>query len=186
MSRIRSGDREADERLMSLVYSELRRMAGVFMRRERPDHTLQPTALVHEAWMRMAGSEALEIQSRAHFFATAARMMRRILIDHARASKAERRGGSAPVISLDNALEAAVQQPEYILDVHLAMDRLQQIDPERAQLAELRYFGGLSIDEIAEVTGMAARTVDRQWRVARAWLSRELSGNSPEARAVGE
>ena len=145
------------------------------MRRERADHTLQPTALVHEAWLRLVEQREWSLANRAHFFGMAAQIMRRILVDHARAGKAEKRGGDHVVVSLENALDVAIQQPAQLLDVHRALEKLEKIDEGRARIAEMRFFGGLSVDEIAEISEVSPRTVDRQWRAARAWLSRELA-----------
>jgi RNA polymerase sigma factor (TIGR02999 family) len=175
LHRLHAGDKSASDRLLVLVYDELRRLAGACMQRERIDHTLQPTALVHEAWLRLIGQREWNLQNRAHFFGAAAQVMRRILIDHARASNAEKRGGSYAVVSLDNAVAIAIEHPAALLDVHFALERLEALDPHRAQLAEMRFFAGLSIEEIAEITGVASRTVSRQWRAARAWLCRELN-----------
>ena len=175
LHRLNAGDRGAAEQLVTLVYDELRRLAGACMRRERVDHTLQPTALVHEVWLRLVEQREWNLENRAHFFGVAAQLMRRILVDHARAANAEKRGGDQVIVSLENAMAVAVEYPTQLLDVHRAMERLDQFDQRRARVAELRFFGGLSVDEIAEITGVAPRTVDRQWRAARAWLSRQLS-----------
>jgi RNA polymerase sigma factor (TIGR02999 family) len=183
LHRLKAGDKSASEQLLVLVYDELRGLAKACMQRERIDHTLQPTALVHEAWLRLMDQREWNLEGRAHFFGIAAQVMRRILIDHARASNAEKRGGSYAMVSLDNALLVAVEHPDLLLDVHRALERLEELDPRRAKLAELRFFAGLSIDEIAEITGVTSRTVDRQWRAARAWLGRELNGRSPQGRA---
>jgi len=175
LHRLNAGDKSATEQLIPVVYDELRRLAAACMRRERVDHTLQPTALVHEAWLRLVEQREWNPQNRAHFFGMAAQVMRRILIDHARAANAEKRGGDQIIVSLENAMAVAVEYPTQLLDVHRALERLDQLDQRRAHIAELRFFGGLSIDEIAEILGVAPRTVNRQWRAARAWLSRELS-----------
>jgi RNA polymerase sigma-70 factor (ECF subfamily) len=175
LHRLNAGDEKATDQLITVVYDELRRLAAGCMRRERIDHTLQPTALVHEAWMRLVEQREWNPQNRAHFFGMAAQVMRRILIDHARAANAEKRGGDQVIVSLENAMAVAVEHPTQLLDVHRALERLDQLDQRRARIAEMRFFGGLSIDEIAETLGVAPRTVDRNWRAARAWLSRELS-----------
>ena len=175
LHRLNAGDKSATEQLIPVVYDELRRLAAACMRRERVDHTLQPTALVHEAWLRLVEQREWNLQNRAHFFGMAAQVMRRILIDHARAANAEKRGGDQIIVSLENAMAVAVEYPTQLLDAHRALERLDQLDQRRAHIAELRFFGGLSIDEIAEILGVAPRTVNRQWRAARAWLSRELS-----------
>jgi RNA polymerase sigma factor (TIGR02999 family) len=183
LHRLKAGDKSASEQLLVLVYDELRGLAKACMHRERIDHTLQPTALVHEAWLRLIDQREWNLENRAHFFGLAAQVMRRILIDHARASNAEKRGGSYAMVSLDNALSIAVERPDLLLDVHRALQRLEELDPRRAKLAEMRFFAGLSIDEIAEITGVTSRTVDRQWRAARAWLGRELNGQSGQGEA---
>jgi RNA polymerase sigma-70 factor (ECF subfamily) len=175
LQRLHDGDKNAGEQLASLVYDELRRLASACMRRERIDHTLQPTALVHEAWLHLIEQREWNVENRAHFFRIAARLMRRILVDHARAANAQKRGGNQSTLPLEDAMAVAIEHPEQLLDVQRALERFEQVDPDRARIAELRFFGGLSIDEIAEFTGVAPRTVDRQWRAARAWLSRELA-----------
>jgi RNA polymerase sigma-70 factor, ECF subfamily len=184
LRRLQAGDRSAGESLLELVYHELRRLASACMRPERIDHTLQPTALVHEAWLRLIDQREWNLENRTHFFRIAAQVMRRILIDYARAANAEKRGGAYHVVSLDNAIVVAVEHPAELLDVHRALERLEKLDPRRAELAEMRFFAGLSIDEIAELTGVTARTVDRQWRAARAWLGRELTVGSQAADGV--
>jgi RNA polymerase sigma-70 factor (ECF subfamily) len=174
LHKLNVGDKNAREELITVVYDELRRLATACMRRERVDHTLQPTALVHEAWLRLVEQREWNLQNRAHFFGMAAQLMRRILIDHARAANAEKRGGDQVIVSLENAIAVAVEHPTQLLDVHRALERLDQLDPRRAHIVEMHFFGGLSIDEIAEILGVASRTIDRQWRAARAWLSRDL------------
>ena len=181
LRRLNAGDKAAASQVLGLVYDELRRLAGACMRRERIDHTLQPTALVHEVWLRLVDQREWNLENRAHFFAIAAQVMRRILIDHARASNAEKRGGGFVVVSLENALAMAVETPAEFLDVHRALERLEKLDPRRAKVAEMRFFGGLSSEEIGELCGVTSRTVDRQWRAARAWLGRELAAGSGAA-----
>jgi RNA polymerase sigma-70 factor (ECF subfamily) len=181
LNRLNSGDTSAREPLLALVYDQLRRRARAWMRRERVDNTLQPTALVHEMWLRMIQQRGWNLKNRADFFAMAAAMMRRILIDHARAVNAEKRGGDKVFVSLENAMAVAIEFPAQLLDVHRALERLAQVDQHRAHIVELRFFGGLSDDEVAEIMGVSPATVYRQWRAARAWLSRELAGNSAQA-----
>ena len=184
LNRLNAGDTTARERLLPLVYEELRRRASVRMRRERVDNTLQPTALVHEVWLRIIQQREWDLKNRAEFFAMAAEMMRRILVDHARAANAEKRGGDKVFVPLENAMAAAIEFPAHLLDLHRALERLAQVDQHRAHIVELRFFGGLSVEEIAEITGVSPRTVDRQWRAARAWLSRALAEYpSPETLA---
>ena len=178
LNRLSAGDSSAREPLLALVYEELRRRARAWMRRERVDNTLQPTALVHEVWLRMIQQREWNLKNRADFFAMAAAMMRRILIDHARAVNAEKRGGDKVFVPLENAMAVAIEYPAQLLDIHRALERLAQVDEHRARIVELRFFGGLSDDEVAEITGVSSATVYRQWRSARAWLSRELAGGS--------
>lgn len=180
LHRLNDGDKNAGDQLVPLVYDELRRLASACMRRERPGHTLQATALVHEAWLRLVDQREWNLENRSHFYGLTSRLMRRILIDHARAARAEKRGGDRVTVPLDSALLVALEHPAQFLDVHQAFERLEQLDPVRARIVEMRFFGGLSIDEIAEISGVAPRTVDRQWRAARAWLSRELSAGLGE------
>jgi RNA polymerase sigma factor (TIGR02999 family) len=175
LHRLNAGDDTVREQLITTVYEELRRLAASLMRRERVNHTLQPTALVHEAWLRLVEQREWNPQNRAHFFGMAAHLMRRILIDHARAANAEKRGGDQVIVSFENAIVVAVDQPAQLLDIHRALERLDQLDHHRAEIAEMRFFGGLTIEEIAAIIGVTPRTVNRQWRAARAWLSRELS-----------
>jgi RNA polymerase sigma-70 factor (ECF subfamily) len=181
LNRLNAGDTTAREPLLALVYDVLRRRARARMRRERVDNTLQPTALVHEVWLRMNQQREWNLKNRADFFAMAAEMMRRILVDHARAVNAEKRGGDKIFVPLEDAMAVAIEFPAQLLDVHRALERLAQVDRHRARIVELRFFGGLSDDEVAEITGVSTTTVYRQWRAARAWLSRELIANSAGA-----
>jgi RNA polymerase sigma factor (TIGR02999 family) len=173
---LRTGRREAESRLFPLVYAELRKLARGYLRRERSDHTLQATDLVHEAYVRMAGGEA-EWQNRAHFFGVAAQAMRRILIDHARAHRAHKRGDGKTKVPLIEAQFVPANDPEHLIEIDEALDKLAALDPRQARIVELRFFAGLSIDETAEALGCGARTVNREWRIAQAWLRRELSAN---------
>jgi RNA polymerase sigma-70 factor (ECF subfamily) len=179
---LRSGDRTALDRLMPLVYDELRRIADRRLRNERSAHTLQPTALVHEAFLRMVDQQQPDFQSRAQFFAIAARVMRQILVDHARRAGAAKRGGER--WQLDESMEAAGPNPERMLHLDLALTRLAEQDARKAQLVEMRYFGGLSAEESASVTGLSVAEVRRELRVAQAWLSRNMSSTS-QAEAAG-
>jgi RNA polymerase sigma-70 factor, ECF subfamily len=172
----KDGDREAESALAPLVYDELRRLARRYMRNERPGHTLQATALVHEAYLKLIEQRDTTWQNRAHFFGVAAQLMRRILVDHARAKLAKKRGGSQQKISLDVPAALVPAQPEQFLALNEALDRLSQRDPRQGRVVELRFFGGLSDEETAEVLAISARTVKRDWSVARAWLFRELGG----------
>jgi RNA polymerase sigma factor (TIGR02999 family) len=169
------GERSAADRLIPVVYDELRRQAARAMRREGPEHTLQTTALVHEAYLRLVDQRRVEWRNRAHFFGIAAEVMRRVLIDHARARLAAKRGGGGTRITLGDA--GAVSAPDVDADVlalHEALERLAGFDPDQARLVELRYFGGLSIEETAQALGVSPATVKREWVLARAWLRREL------------
>jgi RNA polymerase sigma-70 factor, ECF subfamily len=171
-----SGDAAARERLLPIIYAELKRMARQVFRRERGDHTLQPTAVVHEAYLKLTGGSEASFRDRAHFFAVASQAMRQILVDHARARATAKRGGGATRLELRE--EAAAGAPPSFADV-LAIDealsRLAAQDPRHARLVELRFFGGLTVEETAEVLAVSAITVKRDWRLARAFLSRELA-----------
>jgi RNA polymerase sigma factor (TIGR02999 family) len=171
-----SGDQAALDELLPLVYDELRRQAKRYMRAQPAGHTLQTTALVHEAYLRLVGQSAVEWQGRAHFFGVAAKAMRSILVDHARARIAAKRGGALRAITLEKASGIAGPQASVdVLALHEALERLAALDPRKSQLVELRYFGGLEIDEAAAVLGVSPATVKREWVTARAWLRRELS-----------
>lgn len=174
LARLKSGDRGSLDRLMPLVHDELRRLAAAHMRRERADHTLQATALAHEAYMRMVNLDRIDWEGRAHFFAVAAGVMRRILIDHARKRRALRRGAGAPHVPLEEGLRLADDRPEELVDLDEALQRLAVLDPRQERIVELRFFGGLSVEETGAVLGISARTVKREWAVARAWLRAEL------------
>ena len=170
------GDTTALEQLLPSVYRELRRIASRQLRRERADHTLVPTALVHEVYLRLVDQQRVTWQNRAHFFGLTAQLMRRILVDHARARHTEKRGDGAPRVSLDLVAEKADEQtpPEDVLAVDRALERLAAIDPEQARVVELRFFAGLTVEETAHVVNRSPRTIKREWRLARAWLFREL------------
>ncbi len=166
------GDRAALERLMPVVYAELRRLAASHLRAERTDHTLQPTALVHEAYLRLAGQRSVEWANRAHFFGIAARIMRRILVDHARRRRALKRDGAALRLATLE-FESSDRAPELIA-LDAALTSLESLDPQQARVVELRFFGGMTVEETAEATGVSTATVKREWRTARAWLRREI------------
>ena len=172
---LRHGNRDAESRLMPLVYTELRRLAGRYMRGERPGHTLQATALVHEAYLRLVGQKDVDWQNRAHFFGVAANLMRRILVDHARTKLAKKRGGDDQRVSLDEAMLVQSKAHPQLLALDEALDRLAKRDPRQARVVDLRYFGGLNDEETAEVLGISVRTVKRDWNVARAWLYQQLN-----------
>ena len=169
------GDKEALDRLTPLVYDELRRIASRYMRRERPDHTLQTTALVNEAYLRLVDQKNVRWQDRAHFFAVSAQVMRNILVDHARSRRYLKRGGEARKLVLD---EGAIMSPERASDLVAlddALNSLAAVDSRKSRVVELKYFGGLSVEDIAEVMKISSITVRRDWRAAKAWLYREIS-----------
>jgi RNA polymerase sigma-70 factor (ECF subfamily) len=168
------GDDSALAELTPLVYEELRRLAHHYMEGERPDHTLQTTALVNEAYLRLADQTASNWQSRAHFFAVAARAMRQILVSYARSNRAQKRGGGVARIELDESAILSPEQSKEIIDLHEALERLAALDSRKAQVVELKYFGGLNYDEIAAVLKIARMTVRRDWEFARLWLYTEL------------
>lgn len=170
------GDEAALEQLMPLVHAELRRLARGYMGRERPGHSLQPTALVNEAYLRLVGLRRMRWQDRTHFFAMAARLMRRILVDIARARGYQKRGGHARQVSLDEGLVVSDAPMEDVVAVDVALTRLAAISPRRSQVVELRFFGGLSVEETAQALNVSSETVKRDWRLAKAWLFRELGG----------
>jgi RNA polymerase sigma factor (TIGR02999 family) len=174
LERLRDGDSRALERLMPVVHAELRRIARAHLRHERPWHTLQATELAHEAYLRLAGHGQHDWRDRAHFFAVASGIMRRILIDHARKRAAARRGGGAPHVPLDEAAALGGNQPEELVALDEALTRLGALDPRQERIVELRFFGGLDVAETAAVLGVSTRTVKREWSVARAWLRAEL------------
>lgn len=190
----RNGDRQALAHLTVVLYEDLRRMAECYLRRERTDHTIQKTALVHEAFVRLVGQQSIDWQSRSHFFALASKLMRSILVDHARARVAGKRGGGAPVVSLENLVQPRLEdegvardvttptalqyldnhEQEDVSAIDEALSRLEHIDARQAQLVEMRYFGGLTIEQTAQALGISDATVKREWTHARAWLRREL------------
>jgi len=181
LEQARAGEPEALNRLLPLVYDHLRAMAGRMLHGERAAHTLRPTALVHEAYIRLVDQRG-GWQDRAHFFAIAAQAMRRILVDHARAHRASKRGGIAERISLDDTADRAGEREvalEDVLEVDSALSALEALDPAAARIVELRYFGGLTIQETAAAMGLSPATVKREWSAARAWLYRRLSGGTP-------
>lgn len=173
-----NGDRQALEKLTPLVYDELRRLAGRYLRQERAGHTLQSTALVHEAYMKLVGQNNVRWQNRAHFFGIAAQMIRRILVDYARARKADKRGAGAEKLSLDEAIALPGGQDLDLVALDDALEGLAKIDPRQSRLVELRFFAGLTIEETAEVMQMSLATAKRDWVSAKAWLSREVRRQS--------
>jgi RNA polymerase sigma factor (TIGR02999 family) len=179
LSSMRRGDRDAEARLMKLVYRELRSRAGRYMRGERPDHTLQPTALVNEAYLRLTHKDRIDWQSRAHFYAVASGEMRRILVDHARTRAAAKRGGPLEKISLEHATACYTSRPEELLALDDALQEFAKWAPRQARIVEMLFFGGLTEAEIAEVLGISVRTVKRDWSAARAWLYSRMGRGEP-------
>jgi RNA polymerase sigma factor (TIGR02999 family) len=169
------GDHAALEQLLPLVYDELRRLAGHYLRRERPGHTLQATALVNEAFLQLIAQEQMDWRNRAHFFGAAANLMRQILIQHARAKHAEKRGGEREKLYLDEVQNLTQRQDWDLVALDDALNDLAAVSPQQSRVVELRFFGGLSIEETAEVLGVSPATVKREWNVAKAWLHREIS-----------
>ncbi len=174
LSQLTSGNQEAAEKLVPLVYDELKRLARSYMRRERQDHTLQPTALVNEAYLKLVRQDSVKWQSRSHFIGIAAQLMRRVLIDHARGQLREKRGGAKEVLPLNEALAFSPEQSEELVKLDEALKRLAAIDPRQSRIVELRFFGGLSGEETAELLGISVKTVKRDWSLAKAWLHGEL------------
>jgi len=166
----RRGDPEAREALMPLVYAELRRLAASYLRRERTDHTLQPTALVHEAYLRLVEQKNVQWQDKSHFFAITAQLMRRILVDHARGHLADKRGSGAPKVPLTEAIVMSQERPAELLALDESLSRLASLDVQQARVVELRIFAGLTVEETAEVLSISPATVKRDWRMAKAWL----------------
>lgn len=169
-----TGEAQALEKILPLVYHELHEQAVRFFGRERSGHTLQPTALVNEVYLRLLGQQQASWQNRAHFFGVAAQMMRRILVSHARSRRAAKRGGAEQRITLDPGVAAAPERDVNLLALDEALKNFEAIDPERSRMVELRFFSGLTVQETAEVMGISPRSVDRQWQIAKAWLHREM------------
>lgn len=172
---VAAGDRSAAEALLPIVYDELKRRAGMLMQRERAGHTLQPTALVHDAFLQLVQQDRVDWQGRAHFFAVASRIMRRLLVDHARARLRDKRGGGAERISLDEGLGLTIERDADVIALHDALEELAATDPRQAEIVELRFFGGLSVEEVAAVLGVSKRTVEGEWTMSKAWLRRALT-----------
>jgi RNA polymerase sigma-70 factor (ECF subfamily) len=178
------GNKEAASQLVPIVYGEMRRLAGKYMRRERTDHTLQPTALVHEAYLKLVAQRS-DWQSRVHFFAVAAQVMRHILIDHARSHLRAKRGG-AKEVTLDEAMVFSEGRSAELLAIDEAMQRLAKLDPRQSKIVEMRFFGGLTVEETAEALGISPITVKRDWSLARAWLYGELERQGHHCRNLGK
>lgn len=175
------GDKEALDKLLPLVYDELRRQAARYLRRERAGHTLQTTALIHEAYLRLVDQKNVHWQNRAHFFGIAAQLMRRILVDHARTKKRAKRGGSDIRVSLDEATAVAKAQDLDVVALDEALERLAKIDEQQSRIVELRFFSGLTVEETAEVLSISPATVKRDWSMAKAWLHREIKYGNQQA-----
>jgi RNA polymerase sigma-70 factor (ECF subfamily) len=173
---VSDGDKDAPARLMPLVYDELRRLADHYLRRERPDHTLQPTALVHEAYLKLIDQTRVDWQNRAHFFGVAAQLMRRILVDHARRHQASKRGGFRQKLTLDEAVDYSQTRDVDLVRLDDALTALAQFDARQSRIVELRFFGGLTIEETAEALAISPATVKVDWSMAKAWLRREIGG----------
>jgi len=169
------GDQAAFDQLVPLVHEELRRIARRHMGRERGEHTLQPTALVNEAYLRLIDVKRIKWQNRQHFFAMASRIMRRVLVDAARARRFHKRGGGAPMVSLHDTLDVSKEPDRDLAELDDALNALSDVDPRKAQVVEMRYFGGLSVEETADALQVSSATVMRDWRLAKVWLLRELS-----------
>jgi RNA polymerase sigma factor (TIGR02999 family) len=173
--KLSNGNRDAVDQLLPLIYGELKRLAGSYLRRERSGHTLQPTALVHEAYLKLVDINQVNWQNRAHFLGVAANQMRRILIDYARQHNAEKRGNEFQIVALDENIDKAAEQSLELMALDDALNELAKMDPVKAKIVELRYFGGLTSEETAEVLGVSPITVKRHWRMTKAWLYGELS-----------
>ena len=176
-----NGDAEALERLMPLVYDELHRLAERYMRRERPGHTLQPTALVHEAYLQLVDQRRVQWQNRSHFFGVAAQLMRRVTMLHIRHLRAAKRGGGALKIAFDETLQVSDQRGDALIELDDALTSLANVDAKLAKVVELRFFGGLSVEETGDVLGVSPTTVKREWRAARAWLVSQLGTDRAES-----
>jgi RNA polymerase sigma-70 factor (ECF subfamily) len=171
------GDQQAASKLVPFVYDELRRLARHYMRRERTDHTLQATALVHEAYLKLVQHQSVDWQNRAHFFGIAAQVMRHILVDHARGHGREKRGAGQQHVSLEEALVFSPEKSAELIKLDESLERLARLDPRQGRIVELRFFGGLTVEETADVLGISPKTVKREWSVAKAWLHGDLRQN---------
>jgi len=172
-----NGDQEALSKLVPLVYDELHKLASRYLRRERPDHTLQTTALVHEAYLKLIDQRNAHWENRVQFFAVAAQLMRRILVDYARSHRASKRGGDLYMISLDEAVMASEEKDAELLALDEALDLLETVDPQQSRVVELRVFAGLTLEETAKVLNVSPRTVRREWSMAKAWLHRQIKNS---------
>ena len=184
LSELSHGNKEAEQTLVPLIYDELKRLAKSYMRRERTDHTLQTTALVHEAYLKLVRQNTVSWRSRSHFFGIAAQLMRRVLVDHARARLRQRRGGAQELLPLNETLAFSPEHSKELLKLDEALERLSAMDARQGRVVELRFFGGLSIEETSELLNVSSKTVKRDWLAAKAWLHGELrssDGNVPKA-----
>jgi RNA polymerase sigma-70 factor, ECF subfamily len=173
---LRGGDRSAAQKLMPLVYDEFKALAAHHLAGERKNHTLQPTALVHEAYLRLIDQTRVDWQGRTHFFAIGSQAIRRVLIDHARSRARAKRGGGMARVELDDAVALAPERAEDLLALDEALEKLEKLDARQAKVVEMRFFGGMTVEEVAEALGVSKRTVEGEWTMARAWLLRELTG----------
>jgi RNA polymerase sigma-70 factor, ECF subfamily len=176
LTEMTKGNQEAASKLIPLVYQELRELAASYMRHERSDHTLQPTALVHEAYLKLVQQRSVDWQSRAHFFGVAAQVMRRILVDHARGHLRGKRGAGQRSVPIDEALAFSPEQSEDLVKLDRSLERLSKIDPRQGKIVELRFFGGLTVEQTADLLGISPKTVKRDWSMAKAWLHGDLKG----------
>ena len=174
LNKVAEGDQEAGAKLVPLVYNELRRLAARCLQRERENHTLQATALVHEAYIKLTAQRSARWQNRAQFFALAAQAMRRLLVDYARTQQRIKRGGKQQKVPLDEAVLVSPDGTDQLIALHESLSRLEKLDPRQSHIVELRYFGGLTVEEVAEVLGVSSKTVTREWNTAKAWLYGDL------------
>ena len=186
LSEVRGGRQEAMEQLLPLVYEELRRLAGGYFRHERTDHTLQPTALVHEAYLKLVGQRSVQWENRGHFLGVAATLMRRILLDYARIHRAEKRGGGGQKVMLDEGMAVTELRAVEMISLDRALTKLTALDADQGRIVELRFFGGLSVEETADVMKLSPATIKRYWASAKAWLYREIEKGTPSESAEME
>jgi RNA polymerase sigma factor (TIGR02999 family) len=179
LRQLKAGREDAAAELAPLIYQELHRLAAACMRRERPEHTLQPTALVNEAYMRLVGQRDVRWQNRSHFYGIAAQVMRRVLLDYARKRQSGKRGGRQKKVEFDENMCGSDQQLEAALAVDECLQRLERLDPQQGRVVELRFFAGLNVEETAQILGISTATVKREWQFAKAWLQREMNGEAP-------
>jgi RNA polymerase sigma-70 factor (ECF subfamily) len=179
LRQLKVGREDAAAELAPLIYQELHRLAAACMRRERPEHTLQPTALVNEAYIRLVGQRDVRWQNRSHFYGIAARVMRRVLLDYARKRQSGKRGGQQKKVEFDENMCGSDQQLEAALAVDECLQRLERLDPQQGRVVELRFFAGLNVEDTAQILGISTATVKREWQFAKAWLQREMNGEAP-------